>query len=209
MTPFMLFLKDRLDQLAPLLRDRVDMRVALHRHPGVAGVMEAAEAILRAVPGVELVELDQPAVGLQSVNLSVLPAYKRELQLKELEAARAAEVDALAALYHSDHRELCAHERDWPFRILNVLEIVGESMGLRQDDHYKRLKVMQDADAILADCHDLIAQHRLDADVARNVIVKSMLGDQPLPLQGGVGQAKASSPPPPLPPEERSARSAG
>jgi Fe-S oxidoreductase len=209
MTPFMLFLKDRLDQLAPLLRDRVDMRVALHRHPGVAGVMEAAEAILRAVPGVELVELDQPAVGLQSVNLSVLPAYKRELQLKELEAARAAEVDALAALYHSDHRELCAHERDWPFRILNVLEIVGESMGLRQDDHYKRLKVMQDADAILADCHDLIAQHRLDADVARTVIVKSMLGDQPLPLQGGVGQAKASSPPPPLPPGERSARSAG
>ena len=81
--------------------------------------MEAAEEILRAVPGIELVELDQPAVGLQSVNLATLPAYKRELQLKELEAARAAGVDALAAVYHSDHRELCAHERDWPFRIVN------------------------------------------------------------------------------------------
>ena len=92
--------------------------------------MEAAEALLRAVPGVELVDLQQPAVGLQSVNLSVLPAYKREVQLKELEAARDAGVDALAAVYHSDHRELCAHERDWPFRIVNVLEIVGESMGL-------------------------------------------------------------------------------
>ena len=183
MTPFFLFLRERLDRLTPLLRHRVDMRVALHRHPGVAGVMAAAEAILRAVPGVELVELDQLAVGLQSVNLAVLPAYKRELQLKELEAARDAGVDALAAVYHSDHRELCAHERDWPFRIVNVLEIVGQSMGLRQEDHYKRLKVMQDADAILADCRDLIAQHRLDADVARNVIVKSMLGDQPLPLR--------------------------
>jgi hypothetical protein len=138
---------------------------------------------------VELVELNQPAVGLQSVNLSVLPAYKRELQLKELEAARDAKLDALAAVYHSDHRELCAHERDWPFRIVNVLEIVGESMGLRREDHYKRLKVMQDADAILADCQDLIAQHHLDPDVARNVIVKSMLGDQPLPLRGAAAKS--------------------
>jgi Fe-S oxidoreductase len=184
MTPLMRFLAARLEELKPLLRHRVAMRVALHRHPGVAGAMEAAETILRAVPGVEVVELNQPGVGLQSVNLQVLPAYKRELQLKELEAARAAGVDALAAVYHSDHRELCAHERDWPFRIVNVLEIVGESMGLRQEDDYKRLKIMQDADAILADCQDLIAQHRLSTDVARDVIVKTMLGDQPLPLQG-------------------------
>jgi len=184
MTPFMLFLKDRIEHLRPLLLRRVEMRVALHKHPGVAGVIEAAEALLRAVPGVELVDLDQPAVGLQSVNLSVLPAYKREVQLKELEAAREAGVDALAAVYHSDHRELCGHERDWPFRIVNVLEIIGESMGLHEDDHYKRLKVMQDADAILADCNDLIAAHELDREVARSVIVKGMLGDQPLPLVG-------------------------
>jgi heterodisulfide reductase subunit D len=185
MTPFMRFLKSRLEDLRPLLRKRVEKRVALHKHPGVAGVVEAAEAILGAVPGVELIDLKQPAVGLQSVNLSVLPAYKRALQLNELEAAREAKVDALAAVYHSDHRELCAHERDWPFRIVNVLEIVGESMGLSQADHYKRLKIMQDADAILADCRDLIAQHDLDPDVARNVVVKTMLGDQPLPLMGG------------------------
>ena len=44
-------------------------------------------------------------------------------------SAEAAGVDALVAVYHSDHRELCAHERDWPFRIMNFLEIVGASMG--------------------------------------------------------------------------------
>jgi heterodisulfide reductase subunit D len=184
MTPFMRFLAGRLDDLRPLLCHRVDMRVALHRHPGVAGAMEAAEAILRAVPGVDLVDLAQPAVGLQSINLSVLPGYKRELQLRELEAAQAAGIDALAAVYHSDHRELCAHERDWPFRIVNVLEIVGASMGLHQDDDYKRLKILQDADAIVADCQDLIDQHDLDADTVRKVVVATLLGDQPLPLRG-------------------------
>jgi heterodisulfide reductase subunit D len=198
MTPFMRFLHRNLDALRPLLKMRVGMRVALHRHPGVAGVMEAAEDILRAVPGIDVVSLGIPAVGLQSINLATLPSYKKELQLKELEAARTAGVDALAAVYHSDHRELCAHERDWPFRIVNVLEIVGESMGFRKEDHYKNLKITQDVDTIVADSADLLMHHGVDLDTARKVIVQGMLADQPLPLQGASAQApaepRASSP---------------
>jgi Fe-S oxidoreductase len=183
MTPFLRFLRERLAQLTPLLRQPVEMRIALHRHPGIAGVMEAAEEILQAIPGIEIVDLKQPAAGLQSNNLKVLPAFKRELQRNELQAASDAGIDALVAVYHSDHRELCAHERDWPFRIVNVLEVVGESMGLHRHDRYKELKLMQDTDQIVAECHDLIAQHSLDVVVARNVIAKGMLGDQPLPLK--------------------------
>ena len=91
----------------------------------------------------------------------------------------------LAAVYHADHRELCAHERDWPFRIVNVLEIVGASMGLHHNDDFKRLKIMQDADAIVDDCLDLVAQHGLDVATARKVVAEAMLAEQPLPLVGG------------------------
>ena len=184
MTPFTLFLRKNLDRLRPLLRERVRMRVALHRHPGVAGVVEAAEDILRAVPGIELVELNQPAVGLQANSIRVLPAYRRELQEQELKAAEAAGIDALVGVYHSDHRELCAHERDFPFRIVNIYEIVGASMGLHRDDHYKRLKIMQDADAILTDCSDLVAEHGIDVAATRAAI-QAMLDEQPAPLRGG------------------------
>jgi heterodisulfide reductase subunit D len=189
MTPFMLFLRQHLDRLRGLLRQPVPMRIALHRHTGAAGVMEAAAEVLSAVPGIELVDLGQPAVGLMSNYLRALPTYKRELQLKELAAARDAGVDALVAVYHADHRELCAHERDWPFQVLNALEIVGASMGLRHEDHYKRLKIKQDVDAILKDCADLAAQHGLDPATAR-LAVQAMLDDQPLPL---VGKAAAKS----------------
>jgi Fe-S oxidoreductase len=185
MTPFLRFLDQRLDQLMPHLRQAVPMRVALHRHPGVAGVMEAAEKLLSAIPGITLVDLKQPAIGLQGVYLNVLPEYKRELTRNEFEAARAAGVDALVTVYHSEHRELCAHERDWPFRIVNLLELIGESMGLRQHDRYKELKLMQDADQIVADCADLLAHHALDAAKAREVVVKGMLADQPLRLRSG------------------------
>jgi Fe-S oxidoreductase len=185
MTPFTLFMRNNLDRLRPLLRERVAMRIALHRHPGIHGVVEAAQEILRAVPGIEIVDLHQPAVGLQANSIRVLPAYRRQLHEHELEAAAAAGVDALVAVYHSDHRELCAHERDWPFRIMNMYEIVGASMGLHRDDRFKRLKMMQDANAILADCRDLVQQHGLDLEATRAAI-KAMLDEQPAPLRGAL-----------------------
>jgi len=184
MTPFIRFLDGRLPQLKPHLRRPIDMKVALHRHPGISGAVDAAVEILKAIPGIELVDLKQPSVGLQSFSLGVLPGYKRELQLRELEVARDAGIDALVTVYHSEHRELCAHERDWPFRIVNILELVGESMGLAREDRYKQLKMLQDADQIISECNDLIALHALDAGQARDVVVKGMLGDQPLPLAG-------------------------
>ena len=102
--------------------------------------------------------------------------------------AERAGIDALVAVYHADHRELCAHERDYPFRIMNMLEIVGDSMGLHHDDHFKRLKMLQDVDTIAADCQDLIAQHGLDVATTRAAI-QAMLDEQPLPLRGRSTQA--------------------
>jgi hypothetical protein len=189
MTPFMRFLGEKLDQLKPLLRDPVPLRVALHRHPGIAGVMEAAERILNAVPGIEIVDLGIPAVGLMSNALAPLPEFKRELYRRELDAAQAAGVDALVAVYHADHRELCAHEAEYTFRIINILEIVGQSMGLAREDHYKRLKLMQDVDAIAADCQDLASRYGLAPQTTRDVIA-AMLADQPVPLRARPAQAR-------------------
>src|SRR6185437_1046585 len=182
MTPFMLFLKPHIERLRPLLTRPVPLRVALHRHPGIRGVTEAGAELLGMVPGVELVDLGQPEVGLVGNALNALPEYKRNLHRAELEAAAAAKVDALAVIYHVDYREFCAHERDWPFRVVNVLEIVGASMGLDHATGFKRLKIMQDADAIVADCADMLAARNIDPALAREVVLKAMLAEQPLPL---------------------------
>jgi len=184
MTPFMLFLEPRLEALRPLLRQSVPMRVALHRHRGVKGVTEVGTELLRMVPGVELVDLGLPSVGLVGNALNGLPDYKRNLHLAELQAAEAAGVDALAVIYHVDYREFCAHERDWPFRVVNILEIVGASMGLQHDGDFKRLKIMQDADAIVADCREMLGHYGIDPAKAREAVVKAMLSEQPLPLRG-------------------------
>ncbi len=66
--------------------------------------------------------------------------------------------------------------------MVNFLELVGESMGLTRPDLFKRLKLMQDVDAILAETADMIETHHLDLDEARAIIARDMLGEQPLPL---------------------------
>jgi len=181
--PFLLFLAARLDALRPLLTHRVEKRVGLHEHPGIAGVSEAARAILEAIPGLEFVDLAQPRVGYMCNTLNPLPEFKREVHRAQLQAAAEAGVTTLAGIYHNCHRELCSHERDWPFEVVNFLELVGESMGLTRPDLFKRLKLMQDVDAVLADAAPLLAANQVDLDEARAVVLTDMLGEQALPLR--------------------------
>jgi Fe-S oxidoreductase len=181
--PFLLFLASRLDDLRFLLTRRVEKRVGLHEHPGIAGVSEAARAILEAIPGLEFVDLAQPRVGYMCNTLNPLPDYKREVHRTQLQAAADAGVTTLAGIYHNCHRELCSHERDWPFEVVNFLELVGECMGLTRPDLFKRLKLMQDVDAVLADAAPLLQANQVDLDEARAVVLTDMLGEQALPLR--------------------------
>jgi heterodisulfide reductase subunit D len=181
--PFLLFLAARLDALRPLMTRRVEKRVGLHEHPGVAGVSEAARAILEAIPGLEFIDLAQPRVGYMCNTLNPLPDFKREVHRTQLQAAADAGVTTLAGIYHNCHRELCSHERDWPFEVVNFLELVGESIGLTRPDLFKRLKLMQDVDAVLADAAPLLEANQVDLDEARAVVLTDMLGEQALPLR--------------------------
>ncbi|MFK7762936.1 MAG: heterodisulfide reductase-related iron-sulfur binding cluster [Roseobacter sp.] len=186
MKPFILYLLERLEDLRPHLVHRVPIKVALHGHRGIKGVPEAARQLLAATPGVELVDLEMPDSGLMSNSFRALPEYRRNLHARELEAAADAGIDALAAVYHADHRELCAHERDWPFMIVNVLDVLGAGLGLTRDDTYKKIKIKQDVDAILQDCAAQIEHHSISVDEARSVLEDALFGDQPLELRGPI-----------------------
>ena len=192
---FVVYLASQLDRLRPLMRHPVMKRVGLHEHPGVPGVCESAIRILQAIPGLQYVELAQPQVGYMCNTLQPLPVFKREVHRGILEAAAAAKVDALAGVYHACHRELCSHEADWPFEVVNFLELIGEAMGIRREDRFKRLKKMQDADAILVEVMDLVELHGLALEEVRAVIEKDLLGEQPLPLRSARVDRDAASAP--------------
>jgi Fe-S oxidoreductase len=165
---------ERLDDLRPLFVHRVEKRVALQERSAVPGIMTAVKSILRAIPGLEVVELDVPILSTQASHLAVLPKFKAELREREFGAAAAAGVTTFASIFHACHRELVAYQPQVTFELINFMELVGEAMGIHIPDLYKRLKLMGDIDQIIADTSDLIAAHQLDLETVRNEIAADM-----------------------------------
>jgi heterodisulfide reductase subunit D len=188
LTPFFVFLESKLDLLKPHFTRRVEKAVALNERPGLPEVTRAVKNILSAIPGIRLVDLDVPRVGLMYNYLTVTPRFKDELRDKEFRAVADAGVSTLATIFHACHRELCHFEKDVSFEIVNVMEIIGESMGLHADDIYKRLKMMDNVDLMVAECSELIARHGLDPDEARDILLADQKAARP--LQGAVMERK-------------------
>jgi Fe-S oxidoreductase len=165
---------ERLDELRPLFTHRVEKRVALQERAAVPSVMVAVKAVLRAIPGLEVVELDVPVVSTQASHLSVLPQFKEELRQREFAAAAAAGVTTIASIFHACHRDLIAYQPRVTFELLNFMELIGEAMGIHIPDLYKKLQLMGDIDQIIADTSDLIAAHSLDLDTVRDVLAEDL-----------------------------------
>ena len=87
-----------------------------------------------------------------------------------------------AGIYHADHRELVSHENQWPFEVVNYMDLIAECMGIDRPDMFKRLKLMQDADAIVAETMEMIATHDMDLESVRDAVLRYLLGDQFLPI---------------------------
>jgi Fe-S oxidoreductase len=172
LNPFLVFLAGHAEALAPMMKYRVEKRVALHERPVLPAVQAAVRKLLSIVPGVEIVEIDVPRVGTQANSLAVLPAFKRELVSRELAAVADAGVTTLATIYHACHRELCDVGDGRSFEIVNFMEILGEGLGLHSEDLYKRLKMIKDIDDIIVETSPLIAAHGLDLETVRDALLQ-------------------------------------
>jgi hypothetical protein len=176
LNPIAEFFAERLDDLRPRFVHPVPKRVALQERSALPGVMDAVKRVLRAIPGLEVVELDVPIVSTQASHLSVLPKFKAELREREFRAAAVAGVTSFASIFHGCHRELVKFQPEVSFELLNFMELIGEAMGIHIPDLYKRLSLMGDIDAIVADTADLIAVHGLDLDMVRDVLAEDIYG---------------------------------
>ncbi|MEE8444925.1 MAG: (Fe-S)-binding protein [Alphaproteobacteria bacterium] len=180
MVPFYVWLAGRLDDLEPLMKKNLDRRIALVERPGVPGARDAAIEIAKAIPGVEYVALpDVRRVAITSNYLTLLPDFKDSLLAEEFDACVEAGVDTLATIFHPCHRETCHLGEGKSFEIVNLMELVGESMGIHVPDLFKKLKIMGDVDRIIAECADMIAEHDMDVDALRGHLEAEIIHANP------------------------------
>jgi hypothetical protein len=67
------------------------------------------------------------------------------------------------------------------FELINFMELIGEAMGIHIPDLYKRLQLLGDIDAIIAETAGQIATHGLDLDEVRDALAQDMFGAKPKP----------------------------
>jgi heterodisulfide reductase subunit D len=169
LNPFLVYLASRAQELAALMKHRVEKRVALHERPVLPEVMMAVKKLISIIPGAELVELDVPRVGTQANSIG-LPKFKQDLLDREFRAAADAGVTTLATVYHADHREICDAATGRSFEIVNFMELLGAGLGLDSEDLYKRLKEIRDIDDMIVETAPLIETNRLDLDTVREAL---------------------------------------
>ncbi|HEX3863480.1 MAG TPA: (Fe-S)-binding protein [Stellaceae bacterium] len=170
LNPFLVFLADRADQLAGMMKRRVEKRIALHERPVFPQIIDAVKKLISIIPGAELVDIDVPRVGTQANSLAQLPKFKRELVQRELAAVADAGVTTLATIYHACHREICDAGDGRSFEVMNFMELLGEGLGLDSEDLYKRLKQIRDIDEIIVETAPMIDANRLDLDTVRDAL---------------------------------------
>jgi Fe-S oxidoreductase len=175
LNPFLVFLGDRADALAALMVNRVEKRVALHERPVFPQTMAAVKKLAAIIPGLEVVELDVPRIGVQASMISP-PAFRQELRDREFRAAMAAGVDTLATIYHADHREICDAATGRSFEVVNFMELLGAGLGIDSDDAYKRLKQIKDIDDMIVETAPLIDANKLDLDTVRDALAWEFAG---------------------------------
>lgn len=170
------YLVDNLDTLQGEFTQKVEKRVAVHLHGGTDGVEESVIKILRAVPGLEFVEIEQLADHAYQCPTLVIPEAKEAMREKLFDSARKARVDSLLTVYHSCHRELCDAEQHEPFAIENFMTILGQAMGFEYPDYTKTYKIYEDIDKVIQEAGDTLRAFGMAPEKMREQIQTALYG---------------------------------
>ena len=170
------YLVDNLETLRGEFTQKVEKRVAVHLHGGTDGVEENVIKILRAVPGLEFVEIEQLSDHAYQCPTLVIPEAKAAMREKLMDSARRAGVDSLLTVYHSCHRELCDLEKGEPFEIENFMTILGQAMGFEYLDYTKTYKIYEDIDLVIQEAEDTLRAFGMAPEKMREQLQTALYG---------------------------------
>jgi Fe-S oxidoreductase len=155
------FLLDHLDKLS--FQQPVKATVAIHDPCTLGRVMgeyEPVRQLLRAIPGLQLVEMakcrgDAGCCG--STSHGTAPELATALMQRVLREAAATGATRLATICQGCQRRFGREEVNHSFRVESFITLVGEALGIRHDDRLKRYAQYRDPDRVIAECEPFIA----------------------------------------------------
>ena len=188
------FLADRLPALE--FTDRVDAPVALHYHSQSEPRRRegaAARRLLEAVPGLRYVEVEpEPRFGrlcTADVQAQLGQEVWDGLIRDEIGRARAGGAEILTTVYHGCQRLVCGFEAEGAITVEHYLSVFARALGIEFEDRFKKFRLWQDPERVLAEATPCQTANHVDPVRARELVEKAFGRIVAAP---GAGNAAAS-----------------
>ena len=140
----------------------VSKKVTLHDPCSLSRILgdnESLRTILKAIPGLELVEMrsnKEKANCCGGVASRKLPVAKTMVK-RCLEEAAATGAEVMADACLGCHFQFLPEESKYPFQVEHVLTLVGEAMGINYEDRIKKFYEYNDVVRIMDESRENIA----------------------------------------------------
>lgn len=166
------FIVSELARRERLFTHAIDKRVVLHGHGGSRQVSENVERILRAIPGLQIVEtVWESSYTCGGSGCSKSPALAEREHARLIARADELRADALVTLFHGCHAAFVSAETDHDFQVLNFTDLVVEALGeTPHRDSLKGFRLLDDWEMIVDEAAPFLSANGLSID--RNWLVE-------------------------------------
>lgn len=160
------FLLERKADLISRFNTRIDKRVVLHTHHGIPEVGGAVLDLLRAIPGLTVVDVvEEPGYMCGSTSADKAPEMKAAARAETIGRCLRDDVDLVVSLYHSCHRQLCAEGLKHGFDVMNFTELLVRALGLDPyEDTMRQFLGRTDWRAMVEEAAPALEENGIDMD---------------------------------------------
>ncbi len=153
------FLAENLDKIP--FTQSIDKVVTLHDSCSVArlGTFEATRKVLRAVPGITLVEMEhnrQDALCCGGVANVMRPEIAETIRHYPLREAEVTGADILATICTGCQQSFAPPAQQYPFEVRSYINIVAKATGIYHEDRFDKYIKLGDVTKVLAEARECI-----------------------------------------------------
>jgi heterodisulfide reductase subunit D len=162
------YLVSRLDALKAKLTTPVNKRVIVHAHVGRADVCRDVDTLLRAIPGLEIIEtVVESSYVCGGSGCTKAPELAAREHGHMIKRAHETGAEVLVTLYHGCHMVFIGSEKDGAFKVLNYTDLLVQALGLTpHDDKLKHYRMQDSLRAIIKEAQPFLKANGIELDDA-------------------------------------------
>jgi heterodisulfide reductase subunit D len=160
------YLVSRIDELRERFVMSIPRRAIVHAHVGRADICRNVDVLLRAIPGLEIVEtVFESGYTCGGSGCSKAPELAAREHNELLARGDVTGADVLVTLYHGCHAVFVGAEAQGKFRVLNYTDLLVEALGgVPHADRLKAFRLLDDWQMIVDEGRPYLQANGLDID---------------------------------------------